>query len=379
METKFNPFLIKGYISKDLFCDRETELSDLYRNVTNGVDTTIISPRRMGKTGLIYRFFDYLSEQSSIEYIYVDIYAARSINDFIKLFTEGILKKFPEKSSLGKKFLTYLKGFRPLITYDAISGEPQVQLTYHTPQDKEYTLQGLLQFLDSQNKPIVLAIDEFQQIIAFPEKNMEALLRTQIQTLKNIRFIFCGSKKSMMIDIFSNVKRPFYSSTQYLTLDKIAPDLYTSFIRKTFGNAGFIIKEEALHFILSWSKGHTFYTQSLCNMIFSMQQEHIDLNVVKNACVDLLKRNEPVFFQYRQLLTPAQWNFLIAVAKEGEVYQLTAKRFINTYDIGTPADARRISNSLLDKELLLETTTKKETYYQVYDAFFSRWLEREYS
>ncbi|KAA6303744.1 MAG: hypothetical protein EZS26_000295 [Candidatus Ordinivivax streblomastigis] len=113
-------------------------------------------------------------------------------------------------------------------------------------------------------------------------------------------------------------------------------------------------------------------------MTYQMANESITIEDVKAACVELLKRNEAVFFQYRQLLTPAQWNFLIAIAKEGEVKQFSAKKFLSQYKIGTPSDARRIIKSLISKELILEIHTKKETVYQVYDLFLSRWLEREY-
>ena len=244
--------------------------------------------------------------------------------------------------------------------------------------EKEYTLQGLFNFLENQGKLIVVAIDEFQQISNYPEKNIEALLRTYIQKLTNIRFIFCGSRKAMMINLFSNVKRPFFASTQYLSLEEIDRDAYSLFIRNKFSESEILITDEALTMILEWSLMHTFYTQSLCNTLFYIADDEITIDTVKLACVELLKRNEPVFCQYRQLLTKAQWNFLIAIAKEKEVRQLTAQKFISQYEIGTPANARRISKSLLEKELLLELPSKKETTYRVYDVFLSRWLENEY-
>ena len=133
-----------------------------------------------------------------------------------------------------------------------------------------------------------------------------------------------------------------------------------------------------MNYLLLWTKRHTFYTQSLCNMIFALEENIVTPQIVKQACNELLKRSEAVFFQFRQLLTAGQWNFLIAIAKEGEVTQLTAQKFLATYDIGTPANARRISRSLIEKELILETTSKKGIKYQVYDVFLSRWLESEY-
>ncbi len=378
MKTRNNPFLLKGYVSKEFFCDRQKEVDQLFANVRNGIDTTLISPRRMGKTGLIYRFFDFLRENGDIKSIYVDIFSSRNLSEFNKLLAEAILLEFPEKTPLGKQFFEFIKGFRPLIGYDPLTGQPQIQINYQSDHEKEFTLQSLFSFLENRGEQIVIAIDEFQQISDYPEKNIEAILRTYTQNLKNIRFIFCGSRKAMMINLFSNVKRPFFASTQYLSLDRIEKYKYSSFIRNKFSESGIGITNEALEMVLTWSHLHTFYTQSLCNILYYIADNEITIDNVKMACSELLKRNEPVFYQYRQLLTSAQWNFLIAVAKEGEVKQLTAQKFISKYDIGTPANARRISRSLLDKELLLELQNKKETSYRIYDVFLSRWLENEY-
>ena len=109
-----------------------------------------------------------------------------------------------------------------------------------------------------------------------------------------------------------------------------------------------------------------------------MKCNTITVDVVKAAMVDILKENESFFFQYRQLLTPDQWNYLIAIAKEGEVAQITAQKFISKYEIGTPANSRRILKSLITKELILENISKEKPVYQIYDVFLSRWLEVRY-
>lgn len=340
---------------------------------------TLISIRRMGKTGLIMRTFTELEETLSDRIaIYVDIYSSRCLSDFVKLLAEAILKKFPEKTPIGKQFLELLKSLRPLITYDAITGEPQVSITYQTAVEKEYTLKGLLDFLEKQACRIVVALDEFQQITEYPENNIEALLRTYIQQMKNVSFIFCGSKRALMIEMFGNAKRPFYASTHKMYLDKIASEPYRDFIKRLFNERAVGIDEEAITYILDWTERYTFYTQSLCHAVFDQGQKHVTVESVKQACLSVLDQNEPVFLQYREFLTPAQWNFLIAVAKERSVAQITSQRFISTYRIGTPANARRILNALIDKELILAVPDKQQTAYTVYDLFFSRWLEREY-
>ena len=378
MEKKLNPFIVEGYITKEYFCDRKNELKLLHRNVLNGSNTTLISPRKMGKSGLIFRYFEELSAKNSAKFIYIDVYSTRSLSDFIKMMAEAILLKFPEKTTIGKKFMKFLKGLRPLISFDPFTGSPQIQIEYQSPQERIYTLQGLFSFLEEQNTLIVIAIDEFQQISEYPEKNIEALLRTYIQQLKNIRFIFCGSNKSMMTEIFTSAKRPFFASTRLLHLDKIESAEYKKFIRNHFETNKKHIEDEALELILDLTKSHTFYTQNLCNYIFSMRVKVIDIKVVKMAMAAILKENESYFFQYRQLLTSDQWNYMIAVAKEDEVSQVTAQKFISKYNIGTPANSRRILKALIEKELVLENLSIGKPTYQIYDVFLSRWLAVKY-
>jgi len=105
----------------------------------------------------------------------------------------------------------------------------------------------------------------------------------------------------------------------------------------------------------------------------------VGMKIAKKACLELLERNEPTFLQYKELLTTSQWKYLIAIAKENTVEQLSAKSFLMKHSIGTPTDSQRLKQSLLDKDLILETVTKEQTFYQVSDVFFSRWLEKEFS
>jgi hypothetical protein len=112
--------------------------------------------------------------------------------------------------------------------------------------------------------------------------------------------------------------------------------------------------------------------------VFADSKKKITIDLVKAVCAKILQREEAIFAQYRQLLTPAQWNYLIAVAKEEEVKQLTAQNFIAKYKIGTPANSKRIATSLINKDLLLAKPNSSDTMYRVYDVFFMRWLQMKY-
>ncbi|MFC2111300.1 ATP-binding protein [Bacteroidota bacterium] len=376
MKKDVNPFLVKNYISKMYFCDREDELGILFRNVNNNINTALVSPRRLGKTALIFRFLEYLDEETSIESIYIDIYSTRNLSDFIMLLTEAILKNFPIKTSIGKQFMKLLKGFRPLFTFDEITGTPQVQFNFQLDNDKEITLKKLLQFIDEQQSTVVVAIDEFQQIANYPEKNVEALLRTYIQQLKQINFIFSGSQKHTLVEMFLSAKRPFYSSTQFLNLEAIDKEKYKIFIKKNFENGKRTISDDCIDYVMDWTKGYTFYTQSLCNRLYMLKR--INLDNVKNECLNLLKENESVYFQYRKLITSKQWDFMVALAKEENTSKIYTQVFLKKYDLGAPSTIRRIAKALLEKELILENSTANESFFCVYDVFLMRWLQRTY-
>ncbi len=370
-----NPFIISGYYGPDLFCDREDETRTLISNAENGVNTTLVSIRRMGKTGLILHTIQKLSDNKSHICIYADIYATQNLQEFTNKIGSAVISAFPPKNSAGKKLMDLIKRLRPVMTYDALSGQPQISFTFASRQQYEQSLESLLRFVDSQNRPILLAIDEFQQITRFPEKNMEALLRSYLQTLKNVNMIFSGSSQHLLSEIFSEVNRPFFASTQFLYLNEINRDAYMNFIVETFKRYHVNIHNDALNYIIDFSRLHTFYTQSICNRLFASGMKNITSEIARTICLRLITEHEQLFFQYRNLLTPIQWNLLKAVAKEGKVYQPNSKKFIENHNLGIPANIQRAIESLLIKEMIYKGNDSNGKFYSVYDLFLSKWME----
>lgn len=370
-----NPFVLRPYESVEFFCDREKETREIIDDLKNGVNVTLISPRRYGKTGLIYRVFDELTQtNSSFTLCYCDIYSADGLDSFVKLLSESILANLKTEPIL-KKFFSFFSGIRPLVSYDPISGSPQVSIIYQNEGQKLSTLKSIFDFLGSQKKKFVIAFDEFQIIRTFKGVNMEALLRTYIQPLKNVRFVFCGSQKHIMTDMFVNERSPFYESTHIIYLEKIQPCVYGAFIKKLFGIGNRHIDDEAIDFILEWTRCHTFYVQYLCHCLYRDAGKKITLTDVRLSCAEILREGMNGFLERRNLLTDKQWQFLKAVAKEGSVAQPTAGSFLNKYKLGTAAAVKRIVTSLVEKELLLETLSLEGKSYCVYNVFLSRWLE----
>ncbi|MCE9539009.1 MAG: ATP-binding protein [Bacteroidetes bacterium] len=369
-----NPFLINNYLSPDYFCDRESETKTLLDNIHNQSNTVFFAQRRVGKTALIQHVF-YLLKKKEITSIYIDIYATQNLKDFTNQLANSIYNIFPENKSMSKRFWEAIKLLRPIISVDEISGTPQLSLDITQNKQFEKTIPQLLHFLDVQNIKTVIAIDEFQQILNYPEKNVEALLRTSIQQLKNVHFVFCGSNQKMMHHIFNSAKRPFYASTKNITLQKIDSTIYAHFIKEQFEKHKFKINTNDIELILELSDSHTYYTQRLCHEIFANGIKTITADSILQTINHILLDNEGVYFQYRNLITPAQWNLLKAIAIEHKIEQPYAQKFMYKHNLGTSANVKRGIEALVEKEMIYYNTGVAKPYYEVYDKFLMRWLQ----
>lgn len=375
MQNQANPFLTSGYNGPAYFCDRQKETAQLLSNIKNNINTTLFAIRRLGKTGLIRHVFEHFSKNKKTACIYFDIFATGNLKDFTNQFATAVYSRFPEKKGIGQKIFELIRLLRPVISYDPLTGSPELSLDLGQPKQYEKTIQQLFTFLDSQPIKVIIAIDEFQQILAYPEKNTEALLRTYIQPLKNTSFVFCGSNQRMMNEIFNSAKRPFYASCSNLHLDFISTAEYARFIETQFSRHKRKILAESIDFILDFTHKHTYYTQTLCNQLFGAGIKKITVENVHTACSEILAQNENTFYQYRNLLTTAQWELLMAIAKEEKVKKPHSIEFIKKYQLGTSSLITRGIESLLAKEMIYYDTGIKEPYYAVYDKFLMRWLQ----
>lgn len=370
-----NPFVLQPYASKELFCDREQELRDIISYLENGANVSLISMRRLGKTGLILRTFDELrGKEYGYVTIYSDIYATSSVDDFISALASAVVAHVKEPGI--RKFFAMLGGIRPLLSYDPISGQPQVSITCQTENEKFRTLDSIFDYLDNLGGKAVVAIDEFQQIRSYDGVYMEAVLRSKIQNLKNVRFIFSGSDKRMMADMFSGARSPFYQSVINVPLSKIDRSVYSEFIMRMFAGGGKKIPEDIVSFIIEWSRDHTFYTQTLCNFIYMDSGDVVTMPDAYKAIDRIFRSETDKFYTIRAMLTKGQWRYLECVAKEGVLKQPTSGVFLNKYRIGTPAASKRFLTSLIEKDLIYEEKTMEGSEYSVYNVFLSRWLER---
>lgn len=374
-KVTMNPFTLKDYAGPEYFCDRIEESNRLMNAIENQRNLTLSSIRKMGKTGLIHHLFHQLSKGQKYDCIYFDIYYTDTLADFINKFGTSLLtiqELFPEK--IKRMINKFIQSLRPTISFDSLTGSPTFSFNIENETTITRTIEDIFRFLNerSTEKPMVIAIDEFQQIANYPENNVEALLRTNIQRLHNANFIFSGSDKQLLTSMFTDAKRPFYQSTEFMHLEEIPKKEYSHFIREKFSNSNIEIEDDAISEIMTLSRAHTYYVQYLCNKLYSHDIKNINTAKVRQILSIILDENETYYSEYRDLLTKAQWKLLIALSKENGISKVTSSAFIKKYNLNNNATIRRGIKSLTDKKMIY----KKNTKYYVYDVFFAKWLER---
>lgn len=366
-----NPFLINNYLGPAYFCDREKECKVLLKNVTNQTNTAIFAQRRTGKSALIKHVFHQLKDAYNC--IYVDLFSSKNLQEFANLLANSIYKSYKKKKK-GQLFLEKIKLLRPVIAMNELTGGLEITLDFSPHQNIEKTIPQLLQYIDEQGSNFVIAFDEFQQILYYPEKNVEAILRSCIQELKNSQFIFCGSHLHLMNELFNHAKRPFYASCSNLSLGKIPEEKYFSFAQHHFLAKKTVLTEEAMHYVLEITNSHTYYVQKVLHELYAMRLKTIGAEEAQQAIQQILEEQEMIFFQYRSLLTPFQWELLRAIAKEGKLTHPYASEFVKTYQF-TASNVKRALLALMDKGMVFHHSNIALPYYEVQDKFLRIWLK----
>ncbi len=370
-----NPFITYSYHSPEYFCDRVSESKRLLSSIRNNRNVTLFSIRRLGKTGLLKHVIHKLKNEKKTSGIYVDLYPAKNLDDFVRQFANAVLSSLyssPQKAMLQIKSI--FRGFIPAIAFDKITGEPSFELKFNSQSETEFTLQGLFSYLKkrSEKEKIMIAFDEFQQITKFPSKNTEALLRSEIQHFKNVVFIFSGSNRGILTAMFNKYSRPFYMSSEMFELKRIEKNAYTSFITSLFSKNKINISDESAGYIYDWADGITYYVQHICNRLYGANIRKIDRSDIDGIISNILNENETAFLSYRNFMTSQQWDLLNAIAKEKGINKPTGKDFISKYSLGPPSTVKSSLNALIKKELVY---FEGDSFF-LSDIFFTRWLER---
>ena len=368
-----NPFVYQGYASPDYFCDRIVETEEIISNLQNGRNTVLISQRRIGKTGLIKNVFHHLSHtEKDAVCIYVDIMATKNQHDFVQLLGTAIAQDVMSREQKAiKQLLTFFGSWRPLFSTDPFTGQPTVSVSIE-PKQTEVTMKTIFDYLKQSRHEIYIAIDEFQQIDKYPETGTEALLRSYIQFAPNVHFVFSGSKRHLMTQIFNSPDRPFYQSTVSMGLEPLHEEIYCAFAQHFFEARKGSLGKDVFHELYQRLRGVTRSIQLVLNWLYETEKNVVSTEQVGEAVRHIVNRSSIQYEELVTFLTDNQLSLLKAVAKEGCVESPQSNSFINQYALPSSSSIKTALELLLDKDLVQRT----EKGYVVSDYFFDIWLKR---
>lgn len=368
-----NPFICEGYEGPDYFCDRTEETEELIANLKNGRNTTLVSPRKIGKTGLILHAFNRIKQENKdVVCIYTDIFHTQNQYDLVQTLGRAILQeRLLDVRNSWEKVLSLFSSWRPAISFDPVTGAPTVSLNIERSQT-EHTLKGIFDILHKSDKEVYLAIDEFQTVTDYPEKGTEALLRSYIQFVHNVHFIFSGSKQHLMYEIFGSPKRPFYQSTAMLSLEPLHKEIYFDFVSRFFQAKKGSIDENVFQQLYAQFDGYTWYLQLVLNRLYEYEKNVKDYQQVREAILRILKDISGQYEMLMTFLTDNQRNLLIAIARDNIVMQPQSNEFIQKHALPSASSIKKALDVLLDKDLIYRTAEG----YIVYDRFLHLWLKR---
>ena len=375
MGVVINPFIVSGRIPEDYFCDRVEESAQLEKSLTNQLNVVLTSSRRMGKTSLVDFVFNKPAISDEYITIFVDILQTTTFREFIFSLGTAVFDAVASRSEKWRKqFVTFMKSLSGSFGYDPIQNTPTFDVRLGDIQLPEYTLREIFQYLESVDKRCLVVIDEFQQITRYPEKNVEEILRTHIQKLSNANFVFSGSRRRLMEEMFFSAKRPFYQSAKPLRLEAINQDVYFDFAQSHFQQAGKDISKEAFTYVYETFWGVTLYVQRLMKdaYIDTLPGTTCDIDMVKRLTDNYIRENDSHLREQLSFVTEAQKELLYAIHAEGQVQSITSSAFNRKHRLRSPSSTQSAALKLLEYDLI----TRKEKTYSLSDPLMNLWLSR---
>lgn len=373
-----SPFAYGNTVSSTAFTNRENEVKRLKDNLLNGINTTIISPRRWGKSSLVEKVVSEIRKEYPKEYrtVVIDLFTLGSQEEFLEMYAREVIKassgKWQEWIGYGKEL------FKKLIPRISMGLDPEndFSLSFDWKDLRKHSEEILnLPETIGQKKGIkwIICLDEFQNISGYNDyENFEKKLRAVWQRQKNVAYCLFGSKRHMMADIFNNPSKPFYRFGDIMLLPKIEEVRWVDFITSKFAETNKIISKEDAKLIAVLMKNHSWYVQQLAHYTWNSAAPEATRANIEQALLELIQANTPFYQKEVESISTTQLNLLKAMVK-GE-FQLTSAQVMNTYQLGTPRNVSKNKVILLNADIVHEINNT----YEFLDPAFELWFRKQY-
>ncbi|MBS9523653.1 ATP-binding protein [Litoribacter ruber] len=372
-----SPFKYGVTVCQMAFTDREKDAKKLYDNLTQGINTMLISPRRWGKSSLVEKVVkDINKKEKRIKTIVIDLFSVGSEEEFLEMFAKEVIKasssKWEEWVVAARKF------FKQLVPRINMGVDPfrDFSLSFDWEglrQHQEEILNLPEELATQKNIQFIICLDEFQNLASYPDYEiLEKKMRAHWQRHKKVTYCLYGSKRHMMTDIFNNPSKPFYRFGDIMLLQKISTADWVSFIVKSFKKTGKTIDKQIATLIPELMKDHSWYVQQLAHYTWQLTGEKAEKSFVYKALEELIFANTPLYQKEVEVLSPTQLNLLKAVV-QGE-HQLTSTAVMERYRLGTPRNVSKNKTILFNNDVIQETGSG----YEFLDPAFQLWFLKQY-
>ena len=373
--VKENPFIFGKAAEGTFFTDRAEDARRLTANLTHGINTILISPRRWGKTSLVKKVLAEI-ERPDIKPVFIDIFQCKSEYEFYHTFATAIIKqtssKLEEWVEMSK---TFLSNISPKFSFGSDPmNDFSLSFEWNPKDDTEINILQLPEKIArKKNVQLVVCLDEFQQIADFTDSvTFQKKLRSVWQHQQNVTYCLFGSKKHLMENIFNDKSMPFYKFGDMMFLKKISTEEWVPFIRAKFNETGKSISAEQATRICEATENLSSYVQHLAWVVWYKSDKVVTNKDISSAIEDLLEQNKVFFQREVEQLSELQFNFLRALAN-GVTSGFSRKDVIMKYRLESSANVQSIKKALLKKDLI----DVDGQVISFNDSLFKLWLKRQ--
>lgn len=374
INEKTSPFLFGKTVGKNLFVNRKDDINHLWLNLSSGINTVLLSPRRWGKSSLVEHVAWLKRDDKNVRWCFIDMFSVRSEAHFYEVLSSELIKVSATKwQNCFDNIKTFFKQIIPQINV-GLDPANDISLSFRWEELEKYKTEILnLPELIAQklNIKLIVCIDEFQNIHNFDDvENFEKLLRSQWQHHQNVSYCLYGSKRNLMVDIFNKKNRAFYRFGDIMMLPKIAAEHWLPFIVERFRATGKTISADLAEKIVALMKNHSYYVQQLSYYVWEHTGLTADNNTLHRALTRMMEINTPLYQLEVEHLSNTQVELLKAIINKEE--QFTSTKTMSAYRIGTSSNILK-NLKILERNDFIEKFNKK---VELLDPAFELWFKR---
>jgi uncharacterized protein len=365
-----NPFKIKVIKNEKEFCDRQDEQQKLISYINNKTNVVLYAPRRFGKTSLVKRVHNKLSKEDII-LIYVDFFGITSHEDIAKRTAKSIYSAIHQTESIFQKALNIFRSFRPVVRPSESGISISVEQTIPNISGIDLlskTLEDLGKFIEKSSEIVNVVFDEFQEITRLKNTQTEGILRSHIQE-HDCSYFFLGSRRSILLQMFNDKKRPFYQSAFMYELKALPDEELAQFIQKQFSRSNKLCSIKLARQIVDMTHQHPYYSQKLAYCVHESSGKKIAENDLKIGLNELIASETALFEILLQGLAPQQIALLKAIATQPSRSVLSSD-YMKRHNLKSIGGIQGAIKKLSDLDII----EKRNNAWTVVDPILAVWL-----